>query len=375
MRIDILQANINRSGPFLGLLVHQARESGVGLLLVSEPNYIPDTENWFASGDGSAAIFVDPSIVRMRCQLAGIGSNFVALDCGPYKIVSTYIPPRYGQREFNNTLHDLSGVLSSRLDNIIIGGDFNAKARLWGANSTDGSSIVDLTWVSPDILAKIRDWRVRDDLESLSDHQYISYSVHTDRPSAPLNRTASRKWNIKRFDKDLFLADLTWRGHGPGAEDRQDVQRMTNWLDRVMEEACDVAASRIGPRKPRRQAYWWQDSAAILRQRCIHARRLWQRAKKRKNRPQEVIDELGADFKRKRKDLRIEINRLKSAAWQELIDSINGDPWGLPYRIVLRKLRSATPGMTELLDSEKLLDSLFSRNNLPDPIEDWAGFE
>lgn len=79
----------------------------------------------------------------------------------------------------------------------------------------------------------------------------------------------------------------------------------------------------------------------------------------------------------KRKDLRIEINRLKSAAWQKLINSIDSDPWGLPYKLVLKKLRTASPGLTELLESvtlSKLLDSLFPRNRLPDPIKDWWNF-
>ncbi|KMQ93755.1 reverse transcriptase [Lasius niger] len=80
----------------------------------------------------------------------------------------------------------------------------------------------------------------------------------------------------------------------------------------------------------------------------------------------------------KRKDLRKEIAKLKSAAWQELIDSIDSDPWGLPYRLVIKKLKAATPSMTELLDPDvlsDLLDSLFPRNNRPDPITDWSGFE
>lgn len=75
------------------------------------------------------------------------------------------------------------------------------------------------------------------------------------------------------------------------------------------------------------------------------------------------------------KELRTEINRLKSLAWQELIDSINDDPWGLPYRLVLGRLRSASPSLTELLDPEtleNLLNSLFPRNLYADPIRDWS---
>ncbi|KMQ88396.1 reverse transcriptase [Lasius niger] len=185
-----------------------------------------------------------------------------------------------------------------------------------------------------------------------------------------------RRWNLKKLDKDRFKAALSWSGFEPDVEDRTDIQRMITWLDRVMQEACDVTA-RIGLKKTRRQAYWWQDSVATLQNECIHARRLWQRAKKRRRRQQEEIDELGAAYKLKRKDLRTEIARLKSLAWQELISSIDEDPWGLPYRLVLRKLKAATSSLTELLDPEvlsELLDSLFPRSNRPDPMTDWSDF-
>ncbi|XP_070162499.1 uncharacterized protein [Polyergus mexicanus] len=298
MLVKTLQANVNRSKPSLDLLVHQAKEMDIELLLVSEPNFIPDTDNWFMSDDRNAAIFVELSNVGMRL----------------------------GLREFNNLLDELSALLSYQVNKIILGGDFNAKADLWGSRTTDGrgrllikwaaerdlrimnigntptcvrpqgSSIVDITWASPDLTQLIRDWML------------------------------PHKWNTKRFDKDFFTAVMIWRGTGPGMEDLDDVGKMTAWLDQVMEEACDAAASRIGPRKPRHYAYWWQDP---------------------------------------------------SLAWQELLDSIDRDPWGLPYKIVLKKLKVASPGMTEILDPDtlgKLLNSLFPRNVEEDPIRDWSDF-
>lgn len=40
-----------------------------------------------------------------------------------------------------------------------------------------GMSIIDLTWASPELLVRIKDWRVRTDLQSLSDHLYIGFSL------------------------------------------------------------------------------------------------------------------------------------------------------------------------------------------------------
>ncbi|XP_070162482.1 uncharacterized protein [Polyergus mexicanus] len=407
MNMKVLQSNVNRSQPSLDLLLHQAREYGAGLLLISELNRTSNNDNWFISPEGNAAVFVDPQRIKFRCSLAGVGTNFVAISCGPYFVVSVYVPPSLRLREFNSVLDEISVVLSSRSNKIIIAGDFNAKANLWGASANDGrgllltrwaaerdlriantgdsptcvrpqgSSIVDLTWVSPDLFPSIGDWCVRDELESLSDHLYISFSVGTSRPNTLVNKTILRKWNIKRFDRDLFMAVLTWRGLGPGDEGSSSISRMTKWLDHIIVEALDVAAIRIGPRSPKSQAYWWQDSVAVIRRRCLRARRSWQRAKRRRSCAQEEVVALGAIYKKLRKDLRTEISRLKSAAWQELLESIDGDPWGLPYRIVLSKLRTAAPGLTETLDPdtlERLLDSLFPGNELPDPIRNWPDF-
>lgn len=90
-----------------------------------------------------------------------------------------------------------------------------------------------------------------------------------------------------------------------------------------------------------------------------------------------TINNLGALYKAKRKELRTEINKAKSAAWQELISSIDQDPWGLPYKIVLKILKSASLSLTEVLEPEiltDLLDSLFPKYNLLDPIKDWSDF-
>ncbi|KMQ86962.1 reverse transcriptase, partial [Lasius niger] len=217
------KGNVNRSAPSLDLMVHSARELGSGLLLVSEPNHIPDSPGWFASLDHSAAIFVDANLTRLRCTMAVRGSRFVAVNCGPYLVISLYAPPSIGLIEFNALLDELSGAISSRVEKVILTGDFNAKASTWGARVTDRRGLL-LT------------------------------------------------------SSDLFRASLNWRAGNPTLEDPMDITQVVRWLDSSMEEACDVAAPRIGLRRPRRKAYWWCESVADLRHQCIRARRCWQRA-------------------------------------------------------------------------------------------------
>lgn len=143
----------------------------------------------------------------------------------------------------------------------------------------------------------VRNWKVRIELESLSDHLYISFDINMDRPELPLNRSIPRKWNSKKFDKEFFfIAVLIWRALSPIPDDRNNMEKMTLWLDKIMEEACDIALVRIGPRRPKRHAYWWRDSTAAFRYHCIQARRSWHRAKRRKK-SETILEALGKGYK------------------------------------------------------------------------------
>ena len=73
-----------------------------------------------------------------------------------------------------------------------------------------------------------------------------------------------------------------------------------------------------------------------MRNECNKRRRDFQRARKA-NRPN-AIEEQEA-YKEARRILRIVIRKYKTNSWKNLIETINSDPWGLPYKIVMKKLR------------------------------------
>lgn len=67
-------------------------------------------------------------------------------------------------------------------------------------------------------------------------------------------------------------------------------------------------------------------------------------------------------YRAARGSLKRAIKKARSRSWRELIDTIDRDPWGLPYKIVLGKLRPSGPSLSETLESDSLsalLDSLF----------------
>jgi len=71
------------------------------------------------------------------------------------------------------------------------------------------------------------------------------------------------------------------------------------------------------------------------------------------------------EFKAARKELRLEINRSKHHAWKEL--KIIDVPWGLPYKVVLGKLRKMKPGITEIL-TPQILAATVERLFPTDPL-------
>lgn len=88
----------------------------------------------------------------------------------------------------------------------------------------------------------------------------------------------------------------------------------------------------------------------------------------------EDMQRLERTYRELKRELRSEISKAKLSAWQELLDLIEEDPWGLPYKIVLRKLRRSTPSLTETLETttvNTLMDSLFPRGVEHDPDAEW----
>lgn len=50
------------------------------------------------------------------------------------------------------------------------------------------------------------------------------------------------------------------------------------------------------------------------------------------------------------------ISRAKSKVWDELLESLDRDPWGRPYRMVRERLRRRRTPLTETLEVEFLDD-------------------
>lgn len=221
------------------------------------------------------------------------GSGFVVVECGNIIIISCYFPPKRQMSEYNKTLEDLETCIRNLKGSpMIMAGDFNARLKLWDPmittdtrrgkllwelmsalgscliNTGDtptcirnrGQSVVDLTWSSPDLVDRIREWKVEIGEESLSDHRYVSFAVYPPRAlNLNLGLGASLKgppkWIWAKFCKDRFAAALYIKGWTSMDMDSMEVEDLAMELRSRMKQACDLATPRAASDGGRKGAY------------------------------------------------------------------------------------------------------------------------
>lgn len=115
-----------------------------------------------------------------------------------------------------------------------------------------------------------------------------------------------------------------------------------------MREVCDAAMPRTTASRPRRAVYWWTEEIAQLRRSSVRAPRILSRSPRMGN--PEIREEALAAYRAARRALSAAIRKSRASCWDELLSSLNTDPWGRFYKIVMNKYRNWTPPVTESLD-------------------------
>lgn len=384
-------------------MVQTATENEIKFVLISEPAGCINSSSWMYSDNKKAAIFIPSSLISLHCRFFARAEDSVAIKYKDLLIVSCYISPNSRiavYRKFLDDIEDL--ILRSRNLRVLLGGDFNALSVHWGATRNNnrgnllirsmtsldlrlvnigntptcirplGSSIIDLTWASSNLIGSIGNWRVRDDLESLSDHQYVSFSVDRRDDCFISGRAVpGTRWNFKKLDGEVFVESVIWSTATNPYRFEDDQGDPGIWLDRTLEEACNVSAPRIGARFFKRKAHWWNETLADLRREVIRRKRALTRARRR-NFPEETLEDFNRDYKRAKRDLGLAITRAKRSSWTELLSTVDADPWGFPFKLVMKRLNRGA-NLTEVLERQELdelLGSLFPEDTAP-LATDW----
>jgi len=295
-----------------------------------------------------------------------------------YRLYSCYCSPNVALSDFEDFLSALETSVRSSPCPTIITGDFNAKSREWGSPKEDNrgkaladlsaslgltvcnqgqptfvrgasESHIDLTLATRTATCWVDDWKVLDE-ESLSLHKYVEFKVRTavQRGQEP---NARKGWAYRKLDL-VKLTEALKRDVRPLAPTAESsCRQVVDWLTR----GCDASMPKSG-KVGRRPVPWWTSDIAEQRTRCHKARRIYTRLRKR-------MDDAGcatqlAEFKAERRLLVIKIRTAKEDNWRKLCELVDNDPWGLPYRIVMKKLnrRRTIPG----IDLPGRLDSIVS---------------
>ncbi|XP_072750497.1 uncharacterized protein [Anoplolepis gracilipes] len=212
-----MQANINHARRAQDLLLQTIAERGIGLAIVSEP-YCPPLKhpNWRVDGSGTVAVVRGTDNHNPSYSLLKSGRRYVAVKWGSIAVVAFYAPPSWGLSQFELYLGELEHCIRSiLLQEVVVAGDFNARAQAWGDRLTTpkgevlldwmgalglcllntgneptcdrllrGASIVDLTMITPSAARLNWSWGVVDQ-ETLSDHRYIEFGCTTLQPRSP----------------------------------------------------------------------------------------------------------------------------------------------------------------------------------------------
>uniref|UniRef100_A0ABD2X0Y9 Endonuclease/exonuclease/phosphatase domain-containing protein n=1 Tax=Trichogramma kaykai TaxID=54128 RepID=A0ABD2X0Y9_9HYME len=181
-------------------------------------------------------------------------------------------------------------------------------------NGRQGSSVVDLTFVSESLAPRVLSWTVSGSYTH-SDHQAIVFGIEDAGTSTRPSMRQSCRWNARTLDADRFFAVVSGASIAPGtAED------MASSLMDVIIDACDASMTKANPRRRREPVYWWTAEIADLRLSCLRARRLFQRSLGRQDE-----EAHSANYASARRLLRTAIKTSKRRCWRQLYDEVDSD--------------------------------------------------
>jgi hypothetical protein len=359
--------------------------------MLSEQYRDKQSTGWYADLLGTAAIWIPSGGVFVENH--GAGRGFVWVKAAGITYVSCYFTPNERIAEFGAKLDALEDEIAAMSGHLVVAGDFNARALEWGMPNPDtrgrlilemaaragllvlnsGSvttfrrpgyteTIPDITLASEALAPHAHNWMVMEDYCG-SDHQYIQFEIgrrqRIDTPVKP------HRWNLQRLDVERFMEELT-KGRrqiaesSSGMNGRAAAEAVVASTMGLISSACEASMPKRKPRHRKPSAYWWTAEIAAARKTCLASRRKAQRATDRTE-----ANRLSAEHKSAKKLLRRMIKQSKARCWKQLIEDIDGDPWGLGYQLVTQKLGAQKP--THVMDAETteyIVETLFPSHPL-----------
>lgn len=373
--MKIIQVNLNRCRRAHDLLYNVSLELGLDLCLVSEPN-LELSQDWGGNEDAKIWRTTKNTYAAETGNIKGC----TWMKTNNLLIISIYTSGNDPIHDLQGLLREISGLIRSTGMEAIIAGDFNAHSPMWGETRTNArgqivsdwiasenlivcntgqtptfrargtESIIDLTLCTEGTYEKITNWKVIDDMENNSDHNYIYFEVDRGR-----NETAndadrrSFRWKINTLDREK-VKDILKKYEEENPEGNENEKNLTD----LAKEICNTAMKKR-KNNARAEAHWWNRDIESKRKICIQKRRIYTRNKRFGGSIEERTYE---EYRMARTNMNIEIGKAKKKCWNEICEELNRDIWGLGYKIVAGKLRKGAPKIPAET-RKQALDTLF----------------
>ncbi|CAG9581133.1 unnamed protein product [Danaus chrysippus] len=383
-----MQANGNHCAGAQDLFLQSMAEWAVDVAVIAEPYCVPAQPHWAGDVDGLVAIVTRPG-AGPPLAVKARGHGYVAAVRGEVAIVGVYFSPNRDLPAFERFLDSLGPVVGQLAPlQVFVLGDLNAKSTAWGNPRTTpkgreleawaltaglsllnsgtvqtcvrrlGGSVVDVSFATPTIARRVEGWRVEAGVETLSDHRYIRFEVSptpagrrspVSNSSSPRERSRFPRWALSKLNRELAKeAAVVGRWSLPeGAE--LGVDEGASRFGDVLQNVCRAAMPPVGRPPPRGAVYWWSENISDLRVACNGARRAYTRSRRRRPQDEERDGRLYRIYVEKKLILQQAIRRAKEAAWLELVEGLDRDPWGRPYKRARNKLCAQSAPITEVL--------------------------
>ncbi|XP_044316451.1 uncharacterized protein LOC123037861 [Drosophila rhopaloa] len=362
--MKILQANLHRSRIADDLLSQIVLEHCVDLVIICEQYRVKQPGIWLENEDKTAAIWI-PATGDIRCLGDGRGSCYVYVQLKEFTIFSCYLTPNDTIEAFQHKIDDIEDIARQMHGSLIVAGDFNSRAEEWGMPTTNSrgrkilnmsarvglvvanvgraptfqrmgqtGTIPDITLVSENSAHRILDWKVLD-IYNGSDHEYISFSTEGSSAHHVGNQIrTSHRWNVNRLNQNRLIGEID--RSQIDSNERTSVESVVSSTMSTIKRACDASMPKSGnPHRRGAEVYWWTDEISALRETSLRYRRHLTRARRSGN-----FATQEEEYKKAKKLLNIAIRISKRNKWKSLCNDVNKDPWGLGYKLVMKKLRS-----------------------------------
>ncbi|XP_050352246.1 uncharacterized protein LOC126774754 [Nymphalis io] len=244
--LSFLQTNLNHCAGAQDLLLQSMAEWEIDLAVTCEPYYVPPLPYWAGDLDGTVAVLTRHS-QRNRAAVARQSPN-------PILVLSDL---NAKSRAWGNPAMNLRGR-AVQVWALLSGLSLLNKGQAHTCVRHNGVSVVDVSFATLVVARRVSEWRVEEEVETLSDH--------------------------------------------PGRREGTSVEELAGRMSRALKEVCDVAMPRTRRRAQRRHVYWWSPKIAELRATCNQARLAYVRCRRRNGLDVDLEGQLLAAYCQLKKD-------------------------------------------------------------------------